>query len=174
MPGRNEPCPCGSGRKYRHCCLKAQAQADFLWHQMRAAEGRFVSDLLELSLKECGPELVGAALEEFFLWDGVPEDYDRTDEFSSFFVPWFVYEFVDDPHDPDRVTNAPHESLASLYLRRHGDRLSATERAFLEAAAASPLSFYAVTRTVPGPEIALRDVHRRRGGCAGNAARQAW
>lgn len=20
--GRNEPCPCGSGKKYKHCCLK--------------------------------------------------------------------------------------------------------------------------------------------------------
>ncbi|MCE2482866.1 MAG: SEC-C domain-containing protein [Alphaproteobacteria bacterium] len=19
--GRNDPCPCGSGRKYKHCCL---------------------------------------------------------------------------------------------------------------------------------------------------------
>jgi hypothetical protein len=19
-PGRNEPCPCGSGKKYKHCC----------------------------------------------------------------------------------------------------------------------------------------------------------
>jgi SEC-C motif-containing protein len=24
-PGRNEPCPCGSGKKYKHCCL-AKAQ----------------------------------------------------------------------------------------------------------------------------------------------------
>ena len=24
-PGRNEPCPCGSGRKYKHCCLNAAA-----------------------------------------------------------------------------------------------------------------------------------------------------
>ncbi len=23
MPGRNEPCPCGSGKKYKHCCLRA-------------------------------------------------------------------------------------------------------------------------------------------------------
>lgn len=22
--GRNQPCPCGSGRKYKHCCLPAQ------------------------------------------------------------------------------------------------------------------------------------------------------
>lgn len=21
--GRNEPCPCGSGRKHKHCCLRA-------------------------------------------------------------------------------------------------------------------------------------------------------
>jgi len=21
--GRNDPCPCGSGRKYKHCCLDA-------------------------------------------------------------------------------------------------------------------------------------------------------
>ena len=30
QPGRNEPCTCGSGRKYKHCCLekdKAEAAA---------------------------------------------------------------------------------------------------------------------------------------------------
>ena len=21
-PGRNDPCPCGSGRKYKQCCMK--------------------------------------------------------------------------------------------------------------------------------------------------------
>ena len=25
--GRNEPCPCGSGKKYKHCCLKQQEAA---------------------------------------------------------------------------------------------------------------------------------------------------
>lgn len=158
MPGRNEPCPCGSGRKYKHCCLKMSEQTDFLWRQVRAAEGRFVPELLKLSLDECGPALLDAALDEFFLWDGVPEDYEHTDEFNSFFVPWFVYAFVDDPDDPDRVAGAPGESLAALYLRRDGRRLSAIERAFLEAASTSALSFYVVTQTVPGQEIELRDV----------------
>lgn len=23
-PGRNDPCPCGSGRKYKHCCQEAR------------------------------------------------------------------------------------------------------------------------------------------------------
>lgn len=26
-PGRNQPCPCGSGRKYKHCCLGTQGCA---------------------------------------------------------------------------------------------------------------------------------------------------
>ena len=25
--GRNEPCPCGSGRKYKRCCLAAEEAA---------------------------------------------------------------------------------------------------------------------------------------------------
>ena len=130
-PGRNDPCPCGSGRKYKHCCLRANDAADFLWRHARAAEGRLVPELLQLALKEFGAAFISAALDEFFLWHGVPEDYDQTDEFSSFFVPWFVYSFVDDPADPERVADAPDEPLAAVHLRRHRDRLSPTELAFL-------------------------------------------
>ncbi|MBC2717962.1 MAG: hypothetical protein HF978_21915 [Desulfobacteraceae bacterium] len=25
--GRNEPCPCGSGKKYKHCCLEKHEAA---------------------------------------------------------------------------------------------------------------------------------------------------
>jgi hypothetical protein len=89
---------------------------------------------------------------------GVSDDYEHTEEFHSFFVPWFVYAFVDDPDDPDCVASAPRESLASLYLRRHAQTLSAIERTFLEAAATTPLSFFVVTKVVPGQEIGLRDV----------------
>ena len=32
--GRNEPCPCGSGRKYKHCC----------WHGDRAARAATAAD----------------------------------------------------------------------------------------------------------------------------------
>lgn len=27
--GRNEPCPCGSGKKYKHCCGRAKASAPY-------------------------------------------------------------------------------------------------------------------------------------------------
>ena len=28
-PGRNDPCPCGSGRKYKRCCLGAERKPTF-------------------------------------------------------------------------------------------------------------------------------------------------
>jgi hypothetical protein len=28
MPGRNDPCPCGSGKKYKHCCRKKDLEAE--------------------------------------------------------------------------------------------------------------------------------------------------
>jgi hypothetical protein len=47
-PGRNEPCHCGSGRKYKHCCLakdeaaaataRAKAAADAPPESVEAAE----------------------------------------------------------------------------------------------------------------------------------------
>lgn len=41
-PGRNYPCPCGSGKKYKKCCLPKKETAvveDLNWIRMRRTEG---------------------------------------------------------------------------------------------------------------------------------------
>lgn len=35
-PGRNEPCPCGSGRKYKQCCLPKDEALDAAARKVRA------------------------------------------------------------------------------------------------------------------------------------------
>jgi hypothetical protein len=37
-PGRNEPCHCGSGRKYKHCCLEKDEAAEAAARAKAAAE----------------------------------------------------------------------------------------------------------------------------------------
>jgi hypothetical protein len=37
-PGRNEPCHCGSGRKYKHCCIEKDAAAAAAARAKAAAE----------------------------------------------------------------------------------------------------------------------------------------
>lgn len=31
--GRNEPCPCGSGKKFKRCCLRSEPTAESDWPQ---------------------------------------------------------------------------------------------------------------------------------------------
>ena len=64
-PGRNDPCPCGSGNKYKKCCLakeeavareqlvKAQAPRDTLRRDQHAAANRLqVTVAARLALAE--------------------------------------------------------------------------------------------------------------------------
>ena len=51
---RNDPCPCGSGKKYKKCCLEADTQRltakpNSRWSPMAAAGETFTSDLDDLS-----------------------------------------------------------------------------------------------------------------------------
>lgn len=34
--GRNSPCPCGSGRKYKHCCLQKEVETPVRQKLLRA------------------------------------------------------------------------------------------------------------------------------------------
>jgi tetratricopeptide (TPR) repeat protein len=49
-PGRNDPCPCGSGKKYKKCCLpkdEAADQAQFMRATAEAAEAANARNLEE-------------------------------------------------------------------------------------------------------------------------------
>jgi uncharacterized protein YchJ len=36
--GRNDPCPCGSGKKYKKCCELKKSTKQFTYHTMSANE----------------------------------------------------------------------------------------------------------------------------------------
>ncbi len=59
---------------------------------------------------------------------------------------------------PETGEALPDRPLGLAYLERHADELSGVERRFLEAACASPLSYYVVTAVEPGRSLTLRDV----------------
>lgn len=50
--GRNDPCPCGSGLKYKKCCLKKQEDREFMIKKL---------DRLYASLKQCNNDLLDKA-----------------------------------------------------------------------------------------------------------------
>jgi len=67
--GRNQPCPCGSGKKYKKCCLsKEKVSSDLLYRRLGEAHDRLAHRLMRYGLKEFGEGALGVALDEFMAW----------------------------------------------------------------------------------------------------------
>jgi tetratricopeptide (TPR) repeat protein len=74
LPGRNEPCPCGSGRKYKHCCAKTAPGAGRADKELPAA---LQSARLSRSGNAEVHYLLGRALEERGLLEDAVESFER-------------------------------------------------------------------------------------------------
>ena len=157
--GRNDPCPCGSGRKYKQCCLASQEQGEARWRVWREAEGTVIPAVLEFAGDMWGEAFLEHAFDEFYLGSPDPEDPLTHGKWDQLFLPWFAFDFIAKPRRRDRITVSwPKATLAEAYLEAHGRHLPEAEVRVLEAGLVSPLSFMVVTAVQPGHSIDLRDI----------------
>jgi len=50
--GRNAPCPCGSGKKYKKCCLEATPEpVDLLYRRLSETHNRLVDRLMDYAVE---------------------------------------------------------------------------------------------------------------------------
>jgi len=157
-PGRNDPCPCGSGRKYKHCCLRAADADDARRVRLREAEGVLVPALMAYADAELGDEFFDEAWEEFFVWENVPGDVDESREYGTTFDPFLVFSFVPDAAEAGLPADRPTEPLALHFLHHEVESCPDFEREFLEQACRSHASFFAVEATAPGRSVDLKDI----------------
>lgn len=73
--GRNDPCPCGSGQKYKKCCL---AKDDLFESRRRDEERAVQTSLAWLASKY--PEETAQAFHEGFLGEMTEEEQECLDE----------------------------------------------------------------------------------------------
>lgn len=159
MPvGRNDPCPCGSGRKFKHCCLARQGDADTARVRMRTAEGREVMAVFKHAITTWGEPLLQHAWEDFWLYEDMPEDMQAEPEWEGMFLAWFTLGFVPDPECPDRTDAWPTEPLGLHWLASQPGPIDPLDRAFAEQACRSPLSVLAVVHVEPGVSLDVMDV----------------
>jgi hypothetical protein len=159
MPGRNDPCPCGSGRKYKQCCLTAVAETDVRWRRIREAEGELVPDLLNFALGRWGEPYIEAAW-NLFADGALPlADAPSDREFDTTFIPWFLFDFcAGSVKRRSRRRGWPDRPAAQEYLDEGRQGLGDLQTRYLEAALSHPLSFFVVTAVAPGRSLDLRDV----------------
>ena len=68
--GRNDSCPCGSGKKYKRCCLARQSASYSRWAEQRNASDELTQDMMRLAARTFGSQ-IQAAWQDFQL-TGLP------------------------------------------------------------------------------------------------------
>lgn len=138
-PGRNAPCPCGSGRKYKKCCM-ARDQAAGVEQRDRQAGHDLDNDLTH--------ELIDFANRRYGVrWHDFARVFYDPQETLQLVIPWSVYHH--------RIEG---QSVLEAYLEESPRRLSRAERDWLEAQRMAWLSVWEVSAVERGVSITLRDL----------------
>ncbi len=154
--GRNDPCPCGSGKKYKKCCGQV---ADAAASDEESGEGGVERCITWLMLHH--EDAVRAALQDMVeTWAGADgEDEEealaRLDEETWRMIRINLMESLLAGERID--VHGQWISVPELLLGPKGPALTTRERAWIAQLTQRPLRLYTVTQTVPGASLTLCD-----------------
>ena len=76
-PGRNDPCTCGSGKKYKKCCLEKDQQAEHAAFAETAARTAAYEAKSKIKLERFKTDVLAHGLnsDEFRKWESLETDY---------------------------------------------------------------------------------------------------
>ena len=167
--GRNDPCACGSGKKYKKCCMELESVAashvysvDFKWHRLRQLEDTVINQHILPYVKRELPDLF--IREAFFdcLPESLPTSFDEELICEHYFLPWFLFNWIPDDTFWDHTFELEQFdftlSLAENYLKKYGNRLNAQEKRFIGAMSQSYYSFYSIEHVEPEKALVVKDI----------------
>src|SRR5260370_28658567 len=113
--GRNDPCLCGSGKKYKHCCLRVGSTSDDSpWRRQREASDRLTEEMHNFARRKFADDIHEAWLDFNQIEFPVPFEKDAAE--GQIFLPYFLFEWDHErPSPPSR--NRPRAGhVAPSYL----------------------------------------------------------
>ena len=161
-PGRNDPCPCGSGKKYKYCCLAGSATATDLgeqtWRRVRAAIDGYAGDVLHFIAKCYGVDAIQQGWFEFTM--GKSETFVQGDPNAELFFSWLFHVWSPQTPKGNVISDATLYGVppSRAYLDRRAGRLHPLLQRYLEACLATPFGFHEICECEPGAGFATRDV----------------
>jgi len=144
--GRNEPCPCGSGKKYKRCCLGKTVPASSFTQEDRQTALHLLERFVE---EELGNEDDEAYDIFYDRWHDRLDDLDRTwiEISEEVYDMWFYLDY--------RLSGGAF--AVDLFLERN-PQLSPGMRGYLLLLRETALRLYEVADLSPGESLTLRDV----------------
>ncbi|MEK6707076.1 MAG: SEC-C domain-containing protein [Bdellovibrionota bacterium] len=153
--GRNDRCPCGSGRKYKRCCLQKDnptVSTDLPWKQIRAARESLNIQMMDYSIGIYDKGALQRA------WDDWCCEVDESlvmqgGEFVTF-MSWFLVNWV----DQDKKKKIPLPPLSWRFRTERENKLSPIEKDYLNFIIDEPFSFFEILEPKPGNGYLLKDI----------------
>ncbi len=160
--GRNAPCPCGSGKKYKKCCLSKETTdfRDLDYRRLSKVHTRLVDRLFPFAIRTFGEPVIELARNDFLLWPAEDElDDENIERDAPIFGPWFLFQWEYVAEDADYVLPGPEEAtVAELYLEEKEGRIDPLERSLIQAFNRKPFTFLEVLRVDPDRGMQVKDV----------------
>ena len=153
--GRNDPCPCGSGKKYKQCCAQADAGHD---QQERkghdGAIGRALDWLTTKHKKAFGVAMRG------ILFDGLGERegqaLERLDAKTWEAIQINATEAL--LAEGEILVKGERKRVSECLLGRGGPLFTVDQRHWIAQLAERPLRLYSVTEVIPAQQMTVCDV----------------
>jgi SEC-C motif len=149
--GRNDPCPCGSGLKFKRCCLnKEQPSGAYTSGERDSA----LEKLMRFAARSEFKDKHRAAL-ELFWGDWISEEPDEelkqvmdSEQASLAYHSWFVFDF----------DLGEGQTVFDLFLEREAKKLSSGECNFMDGMRGSHLRLYEIIEVKVDQGFDLRDL----------------
>lgn len=123
-PGRNDPCYCGSGLKYKRCHMEKDRAEEQAQRESLVAARFLRDDLVDFAEDERFAQPFGEALALY--WNGyytLDTAHEMSDNEAQRFVDWFVFDFAQ---------GEDGERLIETYRRERWDDLSSVQQAVID------------------------------------------
>lgn len=157
--GRNDPCSCGSGKKFKKCCLpKQEADPELLRRRIRQIDEELNVKLFRHALSLYDVYGMEEAWEDYWLGTRKYDELDHDDPENQAFQPWYIYSWV--PAKDSLISKSFRLSIpiAKDFLRQKENHLTPSEHRFLTATLNQPFSFHEVLKNHPDYGFLLKDI----------------
>ncbi|HEY1527627.1 MAG TPA: SEC-C domain-containing protein [Candidatus Angelobacter sp.] len=153
--GRNDLCSCGSGKKYKHCCLANAVSADAFWSRANSEFHELTKLLVAFALEHFAPDIEDAW--DDFHFGATDSDYAPGNDIETIFMPYFLYRWRDLMEAEPGDTWQPG-AIATSFLREKGRILTPMQTQLLFLCMHQPITFYDVLESRPGQGMLLREI----------------
>jgi hypothetical protein len=159
---RNDPCPCGSGKKYKKCCLQKGQEMMNARLGLSLVMERAHREILEYATSRWGQDLLLTAMKDFAT-EGAGIEFEFADSMEdtdelTLFMNWFLFQF-----NPPNIAKSDYEELdqqwleskidyytptiAQQALKYAGDSFSAEAKDYIEQELKSCYTFLQINST---------------------------